>query len=78
MPVTRKVYACPMEHAAALDRKAFFVEAKALKSARRILRARSDGETVRMALARVKEIEESWKPLLRLAGGAKGESFKEI
>ncbi len=66
-----------MEPAAALERKAFFVEPKALKSARRILRARSDGETVRLALARVKEIEESWKPLLKLAGVAKGVSFKE-
>ena len=72
------MYACGMEPEAALERKAFFVEPKTLKSARRILRARSDGETVRMALARVKEIEESWKPLLKLAGAAKRESFTEI
>ena len=62
---------------AALERKAFFVEPKTLKSARRILGARSDSEAVRLALDRVKEIEESWKPLLKLAGVAKGESFRE-
>lgn len=72
------MYAALMEPAAALERKAFFVEPKTLRSARRILRARSDGETVRLALARVKEIEESWKPLLKLAGAAKRESFKEL
>jgi|JI10StandDraft_1071094.scaffolds.fasta_scaffold682922_2 hypothetical protein len=72
------MYAYSMEPAATLERKAFFVEPKALKTARRILRARSDGETVRLALARVKEIEESWKPLLKLAGAAKRESFTEI
>lgn len=53
------------------------VEPKVPKTARRILRARSDGETVCLALARVKEIEESWRPLLKLAGAAKRESFTE-
>lgn len=67
-----------MEPAATLERKAFFVEANALKTVRRILRARSDGETVRLALARVKEIEESWKPLLKLSDAASRESFTEI
>ena len=71
------MYAGCME-ASPLERKAFFVEPKTLKKARRILGARSDGEAVRMALERVKEAEESWKPLLRLAGSAKGGRFDEI
>ena len=72
------MYASLMVPTPSLERKAFFVDPKTLKTARRILRARSDGETVRLALARVKEIEESWKPLLKLAGAARGQSFEAI
>ena len=61
-----------------LERKAFFVEPRTLKRARRILGARSDGEAVRLALARVKEIEESWKGLLKLEGTAKQSRFGEV
>lgn len=71
------MYAAAMENAS-LERKAFFVEPQTLKRARRILRAKSDGETVRLALARVKEIEESWKPLLKLGGRAKAARFEGI
>lgn len=54
------------------------MEPEDLKSARRMLRARSHGKAVRSALPRIREIEESWKPLLKLAGAAKCESFTEI
>lgn len=77
MPVYRRMYAAVMENAA-LERKAFFVEPQTLKQARRILRAKSDGEAVRLALARVQEIEESWKPLLKLGGRAKSARFEGI
>ena len=71
------MYAVAMENVA-LERKAFFVEPQTLKRARRILRAKSDGEAVRLALARVKEIDESWKPLLKLGGLAKAAKFERI
>ena len=61
-----------------LERRAFFVEPLAVKNARLILRAKSDGEAVRLAVATVKETEESWKALLRLGGAAKGARFDEV
>ena len=75
-PVEWQRYSCAMDSSVALERKVFFVDPTALKSARRILRARSDGEAVRMAIARVEEIEESWSPLLKMGGTAPCDCFE--
>jgi len=49
-------------------RKSFFVDAQAIDRARKVLGARTDAETVRLAVERVVEMEKFW----RFMAGARG------
>ena len=45
----------------ALLRKSFFVDADALRRAKRVLRVRTDAEAVRLSLERVTEMDKFWR-----------------
>ncbi len=49
-------------------RKSFFVDSQAIDRARKVLGARTDAETVRLAVERVVEMEKFW----RFMAGARG------
>jgi hypothetical protein len=49
-------------------RKSFFVDARAIDRARKVLGAGTDAETVRLAVERVVEMEKFW----RFMAGARG------
>jgi hypothetical protein len=49
-----------MPRAAALKRKAFFVDEGALRRARKALGVATDAEVVRLSVGRVVEMEEFW------------------
>jgi hypothetical protein len=44
-----------------LKRKSFFVDERVLQRAKRLLRASSDAETIRLSLERVAEMERYWQ-----------------
>ena len=46
---------------ATLTRKSFFIDADALRRAKRVLRVRTDAEAVRLSLERVAEMDKFWK-----------------
>jgi hypothetical protein len=50
-----------MRKRAQLKRKSFFVDERVLQRAKRLLRAPSDAETIRLSLERVAEMERFWK-----------------
>lgn len=50
-----------MAHQGTLTRKSFFVDTAALRRARRVLRARTDAEAVRISLERVAEMDRFWR-----------------
>ena len=54
-----------MPRTAALTRKAFFVDPRTLRRARRALRVRSDAEAVRLSLDRVAEMDAFWRFMAR-------------
>lgn len=54
-----------MSRAAALKRKAFFVDEGALRRARKALGVATDAEVVRLSVGRVAEMEEFWRFMRR-------------
>lgn len=50
-----------MSSAPDLKRKAFFVDERAVRKARKALGAASDAEAIRMSVERVAEMEEFWR-----------------
>jgi hypothetical protein len=44
-----------------LTRKSFFIDAAALRRAKRALRVRTDAEAVRLSLERVAEMDKFWR-----------------
>jgi hypothetical protein len=50
-----------MLRVSSLKRKSYFLDERALRRARRALRAPSDAETIRLALQRVVEMEDFWR-----------------
>ena len=44
-----------------LKRKAFFVDERAIREARKALGASSDAEAIRMSVERIAEMEEFWR-----------------
>ena len=50
-----------MPRQATLTRKSFFVDAGTLRRARRVLRAGTDAEAVRISLERVAEMDKFWR-----------------
>jgi len=54
-----------MPRAAALKRKAFFVDEGALRRARKALGVATDAEVVRLSVGRIAEMEEFWRFMRR-------------
>ena len=54
-----------MPRAAALKRKAFFVDEAALRRARKALGAATDAEVIRLSIDRIAEMEEFWRFMRR-------------
>ena len=59
-----------------LTRKSFFVDAEALRRAKRVLGAKTDSDAIRRALVLITENEEHWRFLKKTAGTLKPGSFK--
>ncbi len=56
-------------------RKAFFVEPRKIKQAKRLLGLRTDAEVIRESIERVVEMEEFWRFMDKTKGRLKPESF---
>lgn len=56
-------------------RKAFYVEPRLLKRAKRLLGLRTEAEVVRMSIERMVEMEEFWRFMDKTKGTLKPESF---
>ena len=52
---------CAMPKQATLTRKSFFIDAGALRRAKRALGVRTDAEAVRLSLERVAEMDRFWR-----------------
>jgi hypothetical protein len=50
-----------MAQKSALKRRAFFVDERALRRAKKVLGVTTDAEVVRLSVARVTEMEEFWR-----------------
>jgi hypothetical protein len=72
MPVPRKSV-----RAARYTRKSFFVDPGAIRRARKALGAGTDAETVRLAVARVVEMEEFWRFMAETRGVLAAGSVEE-
>jgi len=57
-------------------RKSFFVDAQAIDRARKVLGAGTDAETVRLAVARVVEMEKFWRFMAGTRGSLKPGSIE--
>jgi hypothetical protein len=57
-------------------RKSFFVDAQAIGRARKVLRAGTDAETVRLAVERVVEMEKFWRFMACARGSLKPGSIE--
>jgi hypothetical protein len=57
-------------------RKSFFVDAKAIDQARKALGAGTNAEAVRLAVARVVEMEKFWRFMAGTRGGLKPGSIE--
>jgi hypothetical protein len=57
-------------------RKSFFVDPKAIGDARKALSARTDAETVRLAVDRVVEMERFWRFMAATRGRLQPGSFE--
>ncbi|HEY3356425.1 MAG TPA: hypothetical protein VGQ83_24455 [Polyangia bacterium] len=62
--------------AARYTRKSFFVDERAITRARKALGAGTDAEAVRLAVARVVEMEEFWRFMTRTRGKLTPGSFE--
>jgi hypothetical protein len=60
-----------------LKRKSFFVDERVLHRAKRLLRASSDAEAIRLSLERVAEMERYWQFMDSSRGKAKQGAFEE-
>ena len=60
-----------------LKRKSFFVDERVLHRAKRLLRASSDAEAIRLSLERVAEMEQYWKFMDASRGKVAAGSFDE-
>ena len=62
---------------ATLTRKSFFIDPKALGRAKRVLKARTDAEAVRLSVQRVAEMDQFLKFLKNSSGVLKPGSFEQ-
>jgi hypothetical protein len=60
-----------------LIRKAFFVDEREIRRAKRALGAPTDAEAVRLSVKRVAEMEEFWRFMDATHGTLKPDSFSE-
>jgi hypothetical protein len=63
-------------HEARLTRKSFFVDARALRRAKRALGVKTDAEAVRLALEWITRNEEHWQFLKHTSGTIATGSFR--
>lgn len=66
-----------MSSAPVLKRKAFFVDERAVREARKALGASSDAEAIRMSVERIAEMEEFWRFMRETRGRLPSGSFEE-
>jgi hypothetical protein len=59
-----------------LKRKSFFIDERTLKRAKRLLRASSDAEAIRLSLERMAEMDEFWRVMDASRGSLKKGSFE--
>lgn len=59
-----------------LKRKAFFVDERAVRRARRVLGAESDAEAIRLSVERIAEMEDFWRFMQRTRKGVKRGSIE--
>jgi hypothetical protein len=65
-----------MARSAVLKRRAFFVDERALKRARKYLKVGTDAEVVRESVARIAEMEQFWQFMKTTRGALKRGSMK--
>ena len=65
-----------MPRAAALVRKSFFVEPRALRRAKRALGVRTDAEVVRRSIDQVIELERFWRFMTKTRGRLGPDAFE--
>ena len=65
-----------MATAPRLKRTSFFVDARALRRARKALGVATDAEAVRQSVARVAEMEAFWRFMARTRGRLKPGTFR--
>jgi hypothetical protein len=66
-----------MSKGRSLKRKSFFLDETVLRRAKKLLRASSDAETIRLSLERVAEMERYWSFMESTRGKLKPGSFEE-
>lgn len=65
-----------MARARTLTRKAFFVDARALARARKVLGVRTEAEVIRLSVDRVAEMAAFWRFMRRTRGSLKPGTVK--
>jgi hypothetical protein len=65
-----------MARSAVLKRRAFFVDERALKRARKYLKVGTDAEVVRESVARIAEMEQFWQFMKTTRGALKRGSMR--
>ena len=61
-----------------LKRKAFFVDERALRRAKKALGVETDAEVVRLSIDRVAETDAFWRFMRRTRGSLKPGSFRPV
>lgn len=67
-----------MPRSAALVRKSFFVEPRALRRAKRVLGVQTEAEVVRRSIEHVLEMEKLWRFMTKTRGGLRRGSFEPV
>ena len=63
---------------AKLKRRAFFVDERALRRAKKVLGVETDAEVVRLSVDRVAETDAFWRFMRRTRGSLKPGSFRPV
>ncbi len=66
-----------MPPAPVLKRRAFFVDERAVRAARKAFGASSDAEAIRMSVERIAEMEQFWRFMRETRGSLTPGSFEE-
>jgi hypothetical protein len=66
-----------MARAPRYTRKSFFVDAAAIRRARKALGVKTDAEAVRLSVERVAEMDDFWRFMARTRGKVKPGAFED-